>query len=59
MAATTTNTINTDINPKNSRRPQQKVQTIPQAESIISSQVSANRRNEIHEYPKAVWIQGR
>jgi hypothetical protein len=50
MAATTINTINTDINPKNSRRSQQQVQTIPQAESIISSQVSANRRNEIHEY---------
>ena len=52
MAATTTNTTNTDTNPNNSRRPQQKVQTIPQAESIISSQVSANRRNEIHEYLK-------
>jgi putative oligomerization/nucleic acid binding protein len=51
-AATTTNTTNTDTNPKNRRRPQQKVQTIPKAESIISSQVSANRRNEIHEYLK-------
>jgi hypothetical protein len=50
--ATTTNTTNTDTNPKNRRRPQQKVQTIPKAESIISSQVSANRRNEIHEYLK-------
>jgi hypothetical protein len=55
MATTTTNTTNTtntDTNPKNRRRPQQKVQTIPKAESIISSQVSANRRNEIHEYLK-------
>jgi Short C-terminal domain len=50
-AAATTNTANTDTNPKK-RRPQQKVQTIPKAESIISSQVSANRRNEIHEYLK-------
>jgi hypothetical protein len=49
---TTTNTTNTDTNPKNRRRPHQKVQTIPKAESIISSQVSANRRNEIHEYLK-------
>ena len=49
---TTTNTTNTDTSPKNRRRPQQKVQTIPKAESIISSQVSANRRNEIHEYLK-------
>ena len=43
-----------DNNPKNRKRPpqQQKVQTIPKAESIISNQVSDNRRNEIHEYLK-------
>ena len=41
----------TDNDPKNRRRPQQqKVQAIPKAESIISNQVYANRRNEIHEY---------
>ena len=49
MATTSTTP---DTNSKNRRRPQQKVQTIPKAESIISSQVSANRRNEIHEYLK-------
>ena len=50
MAATTT----PDNNLKNRRRrsQQQKVQTIPKAESIISNQVSDNRRNEIHEYLK-------
>jgi len=43
----------TDNNPKNRRKQQQqKVQTIPKAESIIPNQVSANRRNEIHEYLK-------
>jgi len=43
----------TDNNPKNGRKQQQqKVQTIPKAESIIPNQVSANRRNEIHEYLK-------
>jgi hypothetical protein len=43
----------TDNNPKNRRRQQQqKVQAIPKAESIIPNQVSANRRNEIHEYLK-------
>ena len=41
----------TDNDPKNRRRPQQqKVQAIPKAESIISNQVYANRRNEIYEY---------
>jgi hypothetical protein len=52
--AATTNTTTPDSNPKNRRRPQQqKAQTIPKAESIISSsQVSDNRRNEIHEYLK-------
>ena len=43
----------TDNNPKNGRKQQQqKVQAIPKAESIIPNQVSANRRNEIHEYLK-------
>ena len=42
-----------DNNPKNRRKQQQqKVQAIPKAESIIPNQVSANRRNEIHEYLK-------
>jgi hypothetical protein len=50
MATTTSTTP--DTNSKKRRRPQQKVQTIPKAESIIASQVSANRRNEIHEYLK-------
>jgi Short C-terminal domain len=41
----------TDNDRKNRRRPQQqKVQAIPKAESIISNQVYANRRNEIYEY---------
>ena len=46
--------ITDNNNPKNRKRPpqQQKVQTIPKAESIISNQVSDNRRNEIHEYLK-------
>src|ERR687892_1727122 len=55
MVASTNTTTNTpDNNPKNRRRPQQqKAQTIPKAENIISSiQVSDNRRNEIHEYLK-------
>ena len=55
MVASTNITTNTpDNNPKNRRRPQQqKAQTIPKAENIISSiQVSDNRRNEIHEYLK-------
>jgi hypothetical protein len=54
LMAATTNTTTPDSNPKNRRRPQQqKAQTIPKAESIISSsQVSDNRRNEIHEYLK-------
>src|ERR671918_3134123 len=55
VASTNTTTTNTpDNNPKNRRRPpQQKAQTIPKAENIISSsQVSDNRRNEIHEYLK-------
>jgi len=55
MVASTNTTTNTpDNNPKNIRRlQQQKVQTIPKAENIISSsQVSDNRRNEIHEYLK-------
>src|SRR5919108_1194067 len=41
-----------DNNPKKRRVPAQKVQTIPKAESIISTQVPDNRRNEIHEYLK-------
>jgi hypothetical protein len=45
-------TTTPDNNPKNRRRSQQKVQTIPKAENIISSQVSDNRRNEIYEYLK-------
>src|ERR687890_1559234 len=55
MVASTNITTNTpDNNPKNRRRlQQQKAQTIPKAENIISSsQVSDNRRNEIHEYLK-------
>jgi len=55
MVASTNTTTNTpDNNPKNIRRlQQQKAQTIPKAENIISSsQVSDNRRNEIHEYLK-------
>jgi hypothetical protein len=55
MVASTNTTTNTpDNNPKNRRRlQQQKAQTIPKAENIISSsQVSDNRRNEIHEYLK-------
>ena len=50
MAATTT----PDNNPKNRRRrpQQQKVQTIPNAESVISSEISDNRRSEIHEFLK-------
>ncbi len=50
MAATTT----PHNNPKNRRRrpQQQKVQTIHNVESIISSQISANRRSEIHEFLK-------
>jgi hypothetical protein len=48
----TTTTTTPDSNPKNRRRSQQKVQTISKAENIISSQVSDNRRNEIHEYLK-------
>src|SRR5919205_305940 len=50
MAATTT----PDNNPKNRRRrpQQQKVQTIPKAESIISSQIPDNRRSEFHEFLK-------
>ena len=47
-----TTTTTPDSNPKNRRRSQQKVQTISKAENIISSQVSDNRRNEIHEYLK-------
>ena len=41
-------------NPKNDRQSQQqqKVQTISKAESIVSRQVFAKRRNEIHEYLK-------
>src|SRR5215207_11101420 len=41
-------------NPKKKRKQQQKqrVQTISEAESIISNQVFYNRRNEIHEYLK-------
>jgi hypothetical protein len=47
-------TITDNNNPKNRKRPpqQQKVQAIAKAESIISNQVSDNRRNEIHEYLK-------
>ena len=47
-------TIMDNNNPKNRKRPpqQQKVQAIAKAESIISNQVSDNRRNEIHEYLK-------
>lgn len=47
-------TASPDNNPKNKRRQlqQHKLQTIPKAESIISSQVFDNRRNEIHEYLK-------
>ena len=47
-------TITDNNNPKNMKRPpqQQKVQAIAKAESIISNQVSDNRRNEIHEYLK-------
>jgi hypothetical protein len=55
MVASTNTTTNTpDNNPKSRRRlQQQKAQTIPKAENIISSsQVSDNRRNEIHEYLK-------
>lgn len=54
LMAATTSTTTPDNNPKNRIRPQQqKAQTIPKAESIISSsQVSDNRRNEIHEYLK-------
>src|SRR5215216_7493495 len=43
-------------NPRNKRKQQQqqpqRVQTISKGESIISSQVFYNRRNEIHEYLK-------
>src|SRR5918993_3352501 len=43
-------------NPRNKRKQQQqqpqRVQTISKAESMISSQVFYNRRNEIHEYLK-------
>ncbi len=54
LMAATTNAATPDNNPKNTRRPQQqKAQTIPKTDSIISSsQVSDNRRNEIHEYLK-------
>jgi hypothetical protein len=39
-------------NPKNKKRPHQKIQTISEAESIVSNQVFDNRRNEIYEYLK-------
>ena len=39
-------------NQNNRRRPQHNIQTIRKTESIISNQVFANRRNEIHEYLK-------
>src|SRR5215211_8194673 len=43
-------------NPRNKRKQQQqqpqRIQTVSKAESIISSQVFYNRRNEIHEYLK-------
>jgi transcription initiation factor TFIID subunit TAF12 len=44
----------TQENLKNSgkRQQQQRVQTISKAESIVSKQVSAKRRNEIYEYLK-------
>ena len=44
----------TQENLKNSgkRQHQQRVQTISKAESIVSKQVSAKRRNEIYEYLK-------
>ena len=47
-------TTTPDNNPKNRRRrpQQQKVQTIPKAESIISSQIPDNRRSEFHEFLK-------
>jgi hypothetical protein len=39
-------------NQNNRRRRQHNIQTIRKTESIISNQVFANRRNEIHEYLK-------
>jgi hypothetical protein len=39
-------------NQNNRRRSQHSIQTIRKTESIISNQVFANRRNEIHEYLK-------
>ena len=49
----TTATTSDNINSKKRKiQQQQKVQTIPNPESIISSQVSENRRNEIQEYLK-------
>jgi hypothetical protein len=39
-------------NQNNRRRSQHNIQTIHKTESIISNQVFANRRNEIHEYLK-------
>ena len=39
-------------NQNNRRRRQHNIQTIRKIESIISNQVFANRRNEIHEYLK-------
>src|ERR671911_74112 len=43
---------NNNTKKRRRRQPQQRVQTISEAESIISNQVFYNRRNEIHEYLK-------
>ena len=49
----TTATTSDNINSKKRKiQQQQKVQTIPNPDRIISSQVSENRRNEIQEYLK-------
>jgi hypothetical protein len=50
--ATVTLDNNNSKKKRKQQQQQQRVQTISEAESIISNQVFYNRRNEIHEYLK-------